>query len=47
MSNLNNHAQMGSALAKSTRYYVPLLQAYKDRNMTLVNQLAKEMETKK
>lgn len=29
---------------KSTRYYVPLLQAYKDRNMTLVNQLAKEME---
>lgn len=32
---------------KSTRYYVPLLQAYKDRNMTLVNQLAKEMETKK
>ena len=32
---------------KSTRYYAPLVQAYKDRDMQLVNELAKEMEKNK
>ena len=32
---------------KSTRYYAPLVQAYKDRDFKRVNELAKEMEEKK
>ncbi len=32
---------------KSTRYYAPLVQAYKDRDMQLVHELAKEMEKNK
>ena len=31
---------------KATRYYVPLLKAYKDRDMQRVNELAKEIEEK-
>ena len=31
---------------KSTRYYAPLVQAYKDRDFKRVNELAKEMEEK-
>lgn len=31
---------------KSTRYFVPLLKAYKDRDMKRVNELSKEMEKK-
>jgi len=31
---------------KSSRYYLPLLEAYKSRDMDLVNKLAKEIEGK-
>ena len=31
---------------KSTRYYAPLVQAYKDHDFKRVNELAKEMEKK-